>query len=179
MLRAWVQFLVGKLGSHRPHSRATINKYWFVKKKKVCLNKEIKNKDNKKKGVGGRFKRVGTCVCLWLTHVDIWQKPIQDCKAIILQFKINLKTKISYTSRNIIQQEKNSPSYLSSPPSFQKPVETMTQKLSVKPAKAYGAHNKAEARHSSVISEAKKAVLRRAGTRAPFAFLLSKSEPSR
>ena len=35
--------------------------------------------------VGGRFKRVGMCVYLWLIHVDVWQKPTQYCKAIILQ----------------------------------------------------------------------------------------------
>ena len=37
--------------------------------------------------VGGRFKREGTCVYLRLIHVDVWQKPIQYCKAIILQLK--------------------------------------------------------------------------------------------
>ena len=31
--------------------------------------------------VGGRFKREGTCVYLWLIHVDVWQKPVQYCKA--------------------------------------------------------------------------------------------------
>ena len=31
----------------------------------------------------------GTCVYLWLIHVDIWQKPMQHCKAIILQLKVN------------------------------------------------------------------------------------------
>ena len=36
------------------------------------------------KQVGGRFKREGTYVYLWLIHVDIWQKPTQHCKAIIL-----------------------------------------------------------------------------------------------
>ena len=30
----------------------------------------------------------GIYVYLWLTHVDIWQKPTQYCKAIILQLKI-------------------------------------------------------------------------------------------
>ena len=39
--------------------------------------------------VGGRFKREGTYVCLWLIHLDIWQKTIQYFKAIILQLKIN------------------------------------------------------------------------------------------
>ena len=40
-------------------------------------------------GVGGRFKRERTYVYLWLIHVDIWQKPTQHCKSIILQLKIN------------------------------------------------------------------------------------------
>ena len=28
-----------------------------------------------------------TCIYLWLIHADVWQKLIQHCKAIILQFK--------------------------------------------------------------------------------------------
>ena len=32
-----------------------------------------------------------TYVYLWLIHVDVWQKPTQYCKAIILQLKINFK----------------------------------------------------------------------------------------
>ena len=39
-------------------------------------------------GVGGRFKRKGTDVCLWLIHIDERQKPRQYCKAII-QLKTN------------------------------------------------------------------------------------------
>ena len=39
--------------------------------------------------VGGRFKREGTYVCLWLIHADVWQKLTQYYKAIILQLKIN------------------------------------------------------------------------------------------
>ena len=31
----------------------------------------------------------GTYVYLWLIHVDVWQKPTQHCKAIILQLKIS------------------------------------------------------------------------------------------
>ena len=42
-------------------------------------------------GVGGRFKREGIYVYLWLIHIVLQQKPIQHCKAIILQLKINLK----------------------------------------------------------------------------------------
>ena len=41
--------------------------------------------------VGGGFRKEGTCVYLWLMHVDVWQKPTQYCKAITLQLKINLK----------------------------------------------------------------------------------------
>ena len=33
------------------------------------------------------FRREGTFVYLWLIHVDVWQKPTQYCKAIILQLK--------------------------------------------------------------------------------------------
>ena len=35
--------------------------------------------------VGGRVKREGTYVYLWLIHVGVWQKSMQYCKAIILQ----------------------------------------------------------------------------------------------
>ena len=37
----------------------------------------------------GSFKRKGTYVYLRPIHVDVWQKPTQHCKAIILQLKIN------------------------------------------------------------------------------------------
>ena len=30
---------------------------------------------------------------LWLIHVDVWQKPTQYCKAIILQFKKQIEKK--------------------------------------------------------------------------------------
>ena len=39
--------------------------------------------------VGGKFKREGTYAYLRLIYVDVWQKPIQCCKAIILQLKIH------------------------------------------------------------------------------------------
>ena len=38
--------------------------------------------------VGGMFKREGIYIHLWLIHVDVWQKPTQYCKVIILQLKI-------------------------------------------------------------------------------------------
>ena len=41
------------------------------------------------RGVGGPFKREGTYVYLWLTHVDVWQKSTQHCKAIILRSKLS------------------------------------------------------------------------------------------
>ena len=37
-------------------------------------------------GCGGMFRRERIYVYLWLIHGDVWQKPIQYCKAIILQF---------------------------------------------------------------------------------------------
>ena len=40
-------------------------------------------------GLRGSFKREVTQVYLWLIHVDVWQKPTQHYKAIILQLKIN------------------------------------------------------------------------------------------
>ena len=36
--------------------------------------------------VGERFKREEIYVCLWLVHGDVWQKPTEYYKAIILQF---------------------------------------------------------------------------------------------
>ena len=41
------------------------------------------------KEVGRTFKREGTYVYLWMTHVEVWQKPTQYFKAIILQLKKN------------------------------------------------------------------------------------------
>ena len=77
-------------------------------------------------GVGGRFKREGTCVYLLLIHAVVWQKPIQHCKAIIFQLK-NIKRRERESSpvneiesaevmwmnldsviqREVIQKEKN------------------------------------------------------------------------
>ena len=39
-------------------------------------------------GWGERFKRDRTYVYLRLTHIVVWQKPTQHCKAVILQLKI-------------------------------------------------------------------------------------------
>ena len=43
--------------------------------------------------MGRRFKKEGIYVYLWLIHVDVWHKPTQFCKTIILQLKNNLKNK--------------------------------------------------------------------------------------
>ena len=40
-------------------------------------------------GMGGRFKKEGTYIHMWLIHVDVWQKSIQHFKAIILHLEIN------------------------------------------------------------------------------------------
>ena len=40
-------------------------------------------------GGGGRVKREWTSVYLWLILMDVWQKPTQYYKAIILQLNIN------------------------------------------------------------------------------------------
>ena len=40
-------------------------------------------------GGGREVQEGGKCVFLQLIHVDIWQKPMQYCKAVILQLKIN------------------------------------------------------------------------------------------
>ena len=37
--------------------------------------------------MGGRFKREGIYVYLWLNHVEIWRKTTKFCKAVILQLK--------------------------------------------------------------------------------------------
>ena len=41
-----------------------------------------------KKFPGGRFRGEGTYVYLCLDHVDVWQRPTQYCKVIILQLKM-------------------------------------------------------------------------------------------
>ena len=45
-------------------------------KQGLCINLEGE--------MGGRFKREGIYVYLWLIHVEVWQKTTKFCKAIIL-----------------------------------------------------------------------------------------------
>ena len=40
---------------------------------------------------GGRFKREGTYVYLRPIHADMWQKPTQHCKTVILQLQLKIK----------------------------------------------------------------------------------------
>ena len=42
-------------------------------------------------GGGWGFRDMVTHVCLWLLHVDIWQKPPHDCKVISLQLNELIK----------------------------------------------------------------------------------------
>ena len=45
--------------------------------------------------MGRRFKREGTYVYLWLSHVDIWQKTTKFCKEITLKIQIFFKKESS------------------------------------------------------------------------------------
>lgn len=56
---------------------------------------------------GGRFKREGTCICLWLIHAVVWQKATPHRKAINLQLKVKTKKQKTAT------REKLPPTYLS------------------------------------------------------------------
>ena len=65
----------------------------FLKRERLsefCLKTYILNT----KAPAGKFEREETHVYLWLIHVDVWQKPSQYCKAIILQLKIKENVKI-------------------------------------------------------------------------------------
>ena len=55
---------------------------------------------------GGRFKREETYVYLRLIHADVWQKPTQYCKAIILQLKISKFKKILVKCACVVIMEK-------------------------------------------------------------------------
>ena len=56
-------------------------------KQGLCINLEGWDGE----GMGGRLKRDGIYVYLWLIHGEVWQKPTKFCKAIILQLKKNRK----------------------------------------------------------------------------------------
>ena len=54
--------------------------------------------------VGERFKKGVHMYNLWLVHFNVWQKPRQHCKAIILPLKINSNLKKKIIKR---KQQKN------------------------------------------------------------------------
>ena len=56
--------------------------------------------------VGGKFKKEGTYVYLWLTHVDVWQKPMRYCKAITPQLKTK-KIKIKKNNGGVLLSNNN------------------------------------------------------------------------
>ena len=58
--------------------------------------------------MGVKFKKEGTYVHLWVIHVDVWQKPTQYCKAIILQLEINTLKKKKEDKEKPKQNEKGS-----------------------------------------------------------------------
>ena len=47
--------------------------------------------------VGGKFKREGTYIHLWVIHVDVWYKTTKFCRATILQFKNKLRKSLRFT----------------------------------------------------------------------------------
>ena len=49
--------------------------------------------------VDGSLNREWTYVYLWLIHVNVWQKPTQDCKAII---QVLLKTLFSAVLSSVV-----------------------------------------------------------------------------
>ena len=51
--------------------------------------------------MGGRFKKEGIYVYLWLIHVDVWQKTTKFCKAIILQLKNKLIKMLKTHTKNL------------------------------------------------------------------------------
>ena len=55
----------------------------------VAVNQRLCNNLEGWERVEGDSRGRGICVYLWLTHVDVWQKPKQYCKPTILQLKIN------------------------------------------------------------------------------------------
>ena len=77
-----------------PSITTCINKIDTQWKFAVCLRElNPEHCDNPEGRMGWelkeRFKSNGTYVYLWLIDFDVWQKPTQHCRAIILQLEIN------------------------------------------------------------------------------------------
>ena len=57
----------------------------------LCICSVTTQRGGKGRQEAGRYHREGKYVYLWLIHVDVWQKPTQYYKPIILQLKIFFK----------------------------------------------------------------------------------------
>ena len=64
------------------YSLQLFHKFQTMLKLKVCFRVG-------RRKLGGKLKREGICVHLWLICVVVWQKLTQHCNAIILQLKIS------------------------------------------------------------------------------------------
>ena len=51
----------------------------------------------------GEFRREGTYIYLWLIPIDVWQKPMQYCKATNFQLKKNF-FKVKSESNNTLKR---------------------------------------------------------------------------
>ena len=52
--------------------------------------------------MGGRFKRDGIYVYLWLIHVEVWQKTTKFCKAIFFQWIMNTFFKVDFPQQRAL-----------------------------------------------------------------------------
>ena len=73
--------------SKTPHDHCRGHEFNPWSKIKIPHAPRCGQKKRKLCGVGRRVQREGTYVYLWLIHADVWQKPTQYCKAILLQLK--------------------------------------------------------------------------------------------
>ena len=64
--------------------------------------------------VGGRFRKEGTCVYLWLIYVEVWKKPTQYCKAITSSEKTNYSDLQLKKKKNYFYQKKRGIYYMNS-----------------------------------------------------------------
>ena len=59
---------------------------------------------------GREIRTEGICVYLWPIHIDVWQKPSQYCKGVILQLKLKpAPNKLTYRDSPCGSVVKNSP----------------------------------------------------------------------
>ena len=79
-----------------------MNRLLSFRQSSVTITNIPMNYTFKMSSQGGKWEEGsgwGTHVKLWLTHVSVWQKPLQYCKVISLQLiKINgkIKNKMSF-----------------------------------------------------------------------------------